>query len=217
MRPMPVVVFASGRGSNARQIFQAAQENASLLSVEALICNVPDAPVCQIAKDYQVPLYSIPIVPKETPIATRLAHEKRIHEVLSHLSWSYICLAGYMRILTADFVERYPHPVWPVSRILNIHPSLLPDFTGLNAYRQAFEAGDPTSGVTIHFVSAEVDAGAVIHQQTFPRLPADTLASFEARGLVVEHQAYRAVLFALAQGQYQVDQDPFSIRLALTC
>ena len=212
-QPMSVVVFASGRGSNAHAIFKTALENPALLTVVAVICNNLTAGVVNISASYGIPCHVVPIRRQSTLESTRLEHEARIHAVLELYSWSYICLAGYMRILTSDFVNRYPHPTHPVSRILNIHPSLLPAFKGHNGYEDAFQYGVEVSGVTIHFVSAEVDSGVILAQRSFVRLFDDGLAEFCARGLAIEHSLYSEVLLALASRSNNLDESPFGMRI----
>ena len=131
--PMRVVLFASGRGSNARTIMELASQQPTNLEVVALITNKATAPVVgkwQNAMGSQVT--SFPFADKKQVGLIRLEHESRIHEVLKEYEWEYICLAGYMRIFTPDFVEAIPHPDFPVSRIINIHPSMLPAFTGFS-------------------------------------------------------------------------------------
>ncbi len=211
--PMRVVLFASGRGSNVEAILTTAQQHPALLRVVGVVTNNPDAAVVEIAKQYAIPSFVVRVTRLCDALSTRLDHERRILNILSTLEWDWMCLAGYMRILTRDFVERFPHPVWPVSRILNIHPSLLPAFKGMSAYEQAFESGVTTSGVTVHFVSHRVDEGIIIAQETVLILPTDTLADFKARGLRVEHRLYSKVLLALANGQWAVSIDPFQIRV----
>ena len=211
--PMRVVLFASGRGSNARTIMEMAYQQPKNLEVVALITNKATAPVVQVAERYGIPSHIVPVRRQETGRATRLEHESRIHEVLKEYEWEYICLAGYMRIFTPDFVEAYPHPDFPVSRIINIHPSMLPAFKGASAYDDAFNYGVKVSGITVHFVSAGVDEGVIIAQESFERLPNDDLSQFKARGLSVEHRLYPNVLLSLSRGDFVTQSDPFSIFL----
>jgi len=211
--PMGVIVFASGRGSNARAIFDTALDHPALINVVAVICNNPRAQVVNISASYGIPCHVIPVHRQSTLESTRVEHESRIHRVLELYSWSYICLAGYMRIFTSDFVNRYPHPMFPVSRILNIHPSLLPAFKGCKGYEEAFQYGVEVSGVTVHFVSAEVDSGAILAQRAFVRLFDDGLTEFSARGLAIEHSLYSEVLLALASGSNNREESPFGMRI----
>ena len=151
MNAMRVVVFASGRGSNARVLFEAARLHPSCLKIAALICNKPEAGVLSIAEEYGIQQFVIPVERQDTRMQTRLHHEERIHAVLDTINPTVICLAGYMRIFTKDFVQKYPHPEWPVSKIINIHPALLPSFKGHSGYEDAFDYGVKISGVTTPF------------------------------------------------------------------
>ena len=208
-----VVVFASGRGSNARNIFALAQQYPDKISVVALVSNRKKAGVLEYAKEFDVPSFVVPVrlaVPKKE---RRQRHEEEIAAVLDGLSFDYICLAGYMRVFTEQFVARYPHPTWPVSKIINIHPSLLPSFPGTNGYEDAFRYGVKYSGVTLHFVDAGVDTGAIIHQRIVARKSSDSFALFQNRGLQEEYQAYKEMLLALAEGRYTVQHSPFSLFL----
>lgn len=210
---MRVVLLASGRGSNVRAILNTAQQHPQLLCVVGIVTNNPNAEVLKIAKQHAVPNFVVRVIRQFDRLSTRLDHERRLVEVLSTLEWDWVCLAGYMRILTQDFVNRFSHPVWPVSRILNIHPSLLPAFKGVSAYERAFESGVKVSGVTVHFVSSKVDEGIILAQEAVPILSTDTLACFKDRGLGVEHRLYSNVLLALANRQWTVSHDPFQIFL----
>lgn len=211
---LKVIVFASGRGSNAKAIFEFAKENTELISISALITNNPNAGVLKHAQDFGIPSHVIPVIRQNTRQATRIHHENRLHAVLEKLNFDYICLAGYMRILTEDFIQRYPHPHWPCSSIINIHPALLPAFKGAHGYEDAFKYGVRIAGVTTHFVSAEVDSGTIIHQRYFQRNATDSLDTFKTRGLVEEHQCYRQTLQALATDTLVVKLEPFQLFLS---
>lgn len=212
-RQMRIVIFASGRGSNARAIIEAASVQDVDIEVMAVISNRVDALVLQVAEHFGVPSHVVTVNRQSTARETRLEHESRIHKVLSQYTWDFIVLAGYMRIFTPDFVAKYPHSDWPVSRIVNIHPSLLPSFKGASAYDDAFEYGVKVSGITVHFVNAGVDEGTIIAQESFTRLPTDDLATFTARGLAVEHRLYPSVLGQLSRGAFEIQHDPFAIFL----
>ena len=210
-RPLRIVLFASGRGSNARAILETARKYLDQLEVVAIVTNRSDAGVLTVEEEFGIPSHVI-LFRQDVP-NPRLEHESRIHMVLSQYPWDYLVLAGYMRILTSDFVGRYPHPEWPVSRILNIHPSMLPDFKGTTAYEDAFDAAVLSSGITVHFVSPAVDDGLILAQESFARKPEDTLDIFRTRGLAVEHRLYSRVLLDLAMGRYRTEFNPFSIQI----
>jgi formyltetrahydrofolate-dependent phosphoribosylglycinamide formyltransferase len=210
---LKLVVFASGRGSNAKNIFELAKQNPDLVSITALISNSSTAGVLKIADHFEIPKFIIPVTRHATRRETRLKHESKIHSCLSRLEWDYICLAGYMRIFTEDFVTQYPHPKWPTSKIINIHPSLLPSFKGNSGYEDAYNYGVTVAGVSTHFVSTEVDAGPIIYQRYFKRMADDTLETFKHRGLIEEHICYRKSLLALANKTHTVHSNPFHIFL----
>ena len=201
---MNLIVFASGTGSNAKNIFELAQKYPNMLSVQALICNKPEAGVLDIAKFFGIPSHVVVVEKQRTPQDTRQQHEQKIIAILDTFQFDYICLAGYMRIFSAEFIQKYPHPIWPVSKIINIHPSLLPSFKGMLGYKNAFDYGVKISGVTTHFVNAEVDGGTILHQRIFERHPDDTLQTFVNRGMEQEYICYRQTLLALAQQTEQI-------------
>ena len=130
---------------------------------------------------------------------TREEHEREIIAALEERSVELVCLAGYMRLLSSCFVKAFRH------RILNIHPSLLPAFPGLDAQRQAIEHGVKFSGCTVHFVDETLDGGPIITQRTVPVLDDDTPATLAARILVEEHRAYREAVAIVASGNYRVE------------
>lgn len=213
---MNLVVFASGTGTNAKNIFERAVQNPDFLNVKALICNRKQAGVLEFAKEYNIPSFVIPVIRKENRLQTRFAHEKRISDVLNSLDFDYICLAGYMRIFTQSFIDRYPHPSWPVSKIINIHPSLLPSFKGHSGYEDAFEYGVKIAGVTTHFVNEDVDGGMILHQRQFPRFHDDSLEDFKTRGLEQEYLCYQETLLALAKQEYHAQKNPFRLFLSIS-
>lgn len=130
---------------------------------------------------------------------SRAAHEARVLSVLAETGAEWICLAGYMRLLSRDFVERY------AERILNIHPSLLPAFPGLHPQRQALAAGVKLSGCTVHLVDAGLDSGPIILQRAVPVLDGDDEEALAARILVEEHRAYPEALRLLLVNRWRVE------------
>jgi phosphoribosylglycinamide formyltransferase-1 len=126
---------------------------------------------------------------------TRLDYDRRAMEAIDRAGAQVVALAGFMRLLSPEFVEHYR------GRLINIHPSLLPKFPGLHAQRQALEAGEAVSGCTVHFVDEGCDTGPIIAQRQVPILPGDDEASLEARILEQEHQLYPEVLQKIAEGK----------------
>ena len=184
---MRVAIFASGNGSNFEAIAKSDELRQAGLEIELLVCDQPDAFVIQRAKKYQIPVFTI----KLSDYVNREEYEKAIIERLKPLNVEYILLAGYMRVVTPVLLAAYP------KHIINIHPSLLPKFSGLEAIERTFESGDKVTGVTIHFIDEGVDTGPIIKQDKVLRLTNDTEESLEARIHQTEHQMYRQVILDL--------------------
>jgi phosphoribosylglycinamide formyltransferase 1 len=175
-----LAVLLSGRGSNFQAIHEAIARGELEAEIVSVISNRPDA--AGIARARQLG-YDAHVVDHKQ-FATRAAHEGEVLRILDEARPDYIVLAGYMRLLSPAFVERWR------DRILNIHPSLLPAFPGVDAQAQAIAHGAKVSGCTVHFVDENLDAGPIVLQRTVPVLPEDTPESLSARILVEEHKAY---------------------------
>ena len=184
---MRVAIFASGNGSNFEAIAKSNELRNAGLEIELLVCDQPNAHVIERAAKYQIPVF----VNRLTDYPNRGEYEQAIIEKLKPLQIEYILLAGYMRVVTPVLLAAYPN------RIINIHPSLLPKFSGLEAIERAFAANDPVTGVTIHYIDEGVDTGPIIMQNKVIRLRNDTEASLESRIHQTEHQMYRQVILDL--------------------
>lgn len=195
-RKINFALFASGRGSNAENLIQLAQEYPTRFEALVVITDQAHARVRTRLNPYPVPVLWVP-----SPGSKR-QHEILILEALSPFNPQWIFLVGYERILSSFFLNHFKEEASGIYRILNIHPSLLPQFPGKEGYQQAFSAGVSVSGVTLHLVDEGVDTGRVLAQKTFPRYPEDTLESFKARGLALEHQLFREVLMGLSQHSF---------------
>jgi phosphoribosylglycinamide formyltransferase-1 len=160
-----------------------------------VISNVPDAPGLDAAADRGIKT----AVVDHRQIKPRAAHERRVIELLQEHRVDLVCLAGYMRLLTAAMVSAFPE------RILNIHPSLLPSFPGLDAQRQALEHGAKLSGCTVHFVDEQCDHGPIVLQAGVPVHEGDTEASLGARILEQEHRIYPEALALFFSGRLRID------------
>jgi phosphoribosylglycinamide formyltransferase 1 len=186
-------ILLSGRGSN----FTAIADNIAAGKLEAeiavVISNRPDAVGIEIAR--QRGLNAQILASKGVP---REEHDQRMGDELEQAGVDFVVLAGYMRLLSASFIQRFPQ------RIVNIHPSLLPAFPGLDAQKQAFDYGVKFAGCTVHFVDEQLDHGAIIVQRAIPVLPTDDEHSLAARILDQEHVAYSEALGILCGGKYQV-------------
>jgi phosphoribosylglycinamide formyltransferase 1 len=201
--PINLAFMASGRGSNLQAILSAIKAGQVDAKPLLVISNDAKAAALDVAREFSVEAKAIP-----SAGISRSEHEARVHEELALYRIDYLILAGYMRILTKEFLRPFKDPRG-FYRIINIHPSLLPAFPGKNAYEDAFNYGVKLSGITIHFVDEEVDHGPILAQESFPRLDDDTLESFKKRGLSVEHKLYPAVLQMLAQGRIPISlQEP---------
>ena len=192
-------ILASGRGSNAANLVNFSREASceNELEIACLIVDNPQALVLERARKWDLPHYCVP-----GKGVDRDEREKKMLEILRHHGVEWVFLAGYKRILSKNFLSAFPGSQSNHSKVVNIHPSLLPDFPGLKAYERAFEAGVEFSGVTIHFVDEGVDTGPVICQESFPRKENDTLEDFVRRGLELEHRLYRKAVGMIIGGQY---------------
>jgi len=186
-----VVVFISGGGSNMLALAKAASEPDFPAEIVAVISDKAEAG--GLAKAAALGIATFSFVRKD--YESKDAHEAAILSALESLSPDIICLAGYMRLLSAAFINRYE------GRIINIHPSLLPLFPGLHTHQRAIDAGMTEAGCTVHFVTEGMDDGPVIAQTKVPVLPDDTAESLAARVLTVEHRTYPQALRLVAEGK----------------
>lgn len=187
-----IAVFVSGRGSNLNAIIQAIQDGRLDAEIVATISNDPEAAALKLAKQHGIETFAL-----SHKGLKRKEHESKLLDYLSNLEIDFIVLAGYMRVLSKHFLNQFKHEDG-YFKVINIHPSLLPAFPGIDAYKEAFDYGVKVSGVTIHLVDEKIDHGPIIAQEPFPRFDQDTLDSFSARGLSVEHSLYPAVLQQIA-------------------
>ncbi len=192
---MRVAVLLSGRGSNFQAIHEAVRSGQLDAEIVCVLTNRPDAPGIQRALDYG---YAAHVIDHKT-FAHREAHEEAVFRVLDEAMPDIIVLAGYMRLLSAAFVDRYPN------RIVNIHPSLLPAFPGVDAQAQALAYGVRVTGCTVHLVDEHLDAGPILVQRTVEVHPTDTAETLSARILEQEHEAYVEALRMLASQAWRVD------------
>lgn len=173
-------MLASGRGSNFKALWQASQDSNSLFEILCLLSDNKTAPALQFAKEQKMPAH--------------YAHEENeLLELLQKYNPDLICLAGYMKILSKNFIERWD------GKIINIHPSLLPKYKGLNTHQRAIEAKDKEHGATVHYVNESLDSGEIIQQCRIPILEDDTPAELAARLLPYEHELYVKTVKELAK------------------
>lgn len=187
-----VAILISGRGSNMAALIAAAKASDYPAEIALVLANVPAAPGLVRAKEAGV---ATAVLDHKPFGKDRAAFEAALQAQLDQHAIELICLGGFMRLFTAAFVQRWH------GRMLNIHPSLLPSFPGLDPHGQALRAGVRISGATVHFVIPETDAGPIIVQGAVPVAADDTVATLEARVLTIEHQIYPLALALLAQGR----------------
>lgn len=196
MRAMKnIVILISGRGSNMEAVVRACESEKWPARIAAVISNKADAKGLEFAKSQGIATAVVPS--KEYP--SREAFDAELQQVIDSFEPDLVVLAGFMRILTPPFVEHY------AGRMLNIHPSLLPDFPGLATHRQALDAGVPEHGATVHFVTAELDHGPAIAQARVNVLPGDTEETLAARVLVEEHKLYPYAIRLMVEDRVRVD------------
>ena len=189
-----VAVLVSGRGSNLQALIAAAQEGRLGGEVAVVISNVAEAPALDRARAAGVP--ALACDHRGTP---REQHDRRVLAVLQEHGVDLVCLAGYMRLLSSTFLAALPH------RVVNIHPSLLPAFPGLDAQRQAWEHGVKVAGATVHLVEEALDAGPIVMQEAVPVRADDTLDVLAARILEAEHRIYPQAVRLLLGGRWRLE------------
>ncbi|MGZ7031619.1 MAG: phosphoribosylglycinamide formyltransferase [Thermoanaerobaculia bacterium] len=192
---MRLAILLSGRGSNFAAIHDSIQRGALDAEIVAVISNRPDAAGIARAKELGLPAHIL----DHKKFADRAAHEEAVLQILRAAAPDYIALAGYMRLLSASFINAWPN------RILNIHPSLLPAFPGVDAQAQAVAHGVKVSGCTVHFVDENLDAGPIIVQRAVEVRDDDTGETLAARILVEEHVAYVDALVRLATRPHRIE------------
>jgi|SRR5690625_1598402 len=189
MNKKRIAVFASGTGSNYEAIMEAEDLPCEVV---LLVCDQPGATVIEKATKYNTPTFVFNV----TDYENRTAYEQEIVEQLMANNVDWIILAGYMRLLGPTLLNEFE------GRIINIHPSLLPEFPGLDAIGQALRAGVQETGVTIHYVDAGMDTGPVITQQTVPIANDDTLASLTEKIQAIEHKLYPNTIRQLLKNEH---------------
>ncbi len=190
MRKKRVDVLISGRGTNMLALIEAAKDPAYPAVIKRVISNRPDAGGLDIAQSHGIPT----LVIDHKAFASREAHEAALEKALAKDLPDIICLAGYMRIFTSRFVGLHE------GRMLNIHPSLLPLFTGVDTHARALGAGVKLHGATVHFVTGKLDDGPIVAQAAVPVLAGDTPETLSSRVLRAENLLYPHALALVASG-----------------
>lgn len=190
MKKFRLAILASGSGSNAEALMKWA-ETSEYATVVCLGCNKLEAMVLKRADKFNVPKFTVLKKKNET----KEQYDNRLSEKLDEYRPDWILLAGYMRLLSSNFLKHYRY------QVINIHPSLLPQFPGLDGYGDAFSAGVTESGCTVHYVNEGLDSGDIIDQKKFPLIKGESFEDFKKRGLAIENIFYPEVIENLFKGK----------------
>lgn len=191
IKPLRLAVLASGRGSNLQALVDASESNGMDGKVALLLTDNPDAYALTRAKKHGIPFRVI----ERKNFSSRQAFDSAFADAVEESGVDIVALAGFMRIISPSFLYRFP------GKVINIHPSLLPAFPGLDAQKQALEYGVKITGCTVHFVDEGVDTGPIIIQSAVPVLPEDTVDMLSARILEQEHIIYPKAVTMIARGE----------------
>jgi phosphoribosylglycinamide formyltransferase 1 len=191
MSPLPIAILISGRGTNMRVIAERAAAGNLPVDVRVVVSDKTSAEGLQTAAAMNIATRAL----EPRTFADRPAYDRALIELLAHYQPKLIVLAGFMRILTSEFIGAF------AGRILNVHPSLLPKYPGLHTHRRALAAGEVVHGVSVHFVTEQLDGGPVILQAEVPVLRGDTEATLSARVQQGEHRIYPQAIDWFARGR----------------
>lgn len=202
---MKIAVLISGRGSNLQALIDACAAPAFLGDIAIVVSNVPNAAGLERARAAGLETRTV----DHRTHADRPEFEDALHDVLDQSGTELVCLAGFMRLLTAGFVDRWH------DRIINIHPSLLPSYKGLDTHRRVLEDGLRLTGCTVHFVRSDMDAGPIIVQAAVPVHDNDDEDSLAARVLAAEHRCYPLAVRLIAEGRVRIVDERVTIAGAI--
>lgn len=197
-----IAVLASGRGTNLQALIDSIDAGKIKARISAVISDKANAYALERARNHGIKDYHLPA--QEFP--DRESYDRALGDFLERQEIELICLAGFMRVLSSEFITRFPN------RIVNIHPSLLPAFPGLAAQKQALDYGVKYTGCTVHFVDEGVDTGPIIGQRVVPVYDNDTVESLSARILEQEHSLYPEVVGWIAKGRVSVSGRRVSVQ-----
>ena len=198
MKRLPIGILGSGKGSNCRAIFERIWSGDLPAEARLVVSDVLDAPILDIAREFGVPNAYLP--PGRFRTRLEPAVEEQLVKMLCEVSIELVVLAGFMRVLHEPMLKAFPH------RIINIHPSLLPKFPGLEAWKQALVAGETVTGCTVHYVDERIDHGQILAQREVRILPNDTPESLHARIQALEHELYPVVIAKFCEGYGEANQ-----------
>lgn len=199
---LKVAVLISGRGSNLQALIDAAQQNDYPAKIVLVLSNKADAKGLERAKEAGIACATL----NHKEFDSREAFDRAMDAVITASGAEFVCMAGFMRLLSGWFVDKWR------DRLINIHPSLLPSFKGVDAQKQALDYGVKLAGCTVHFVRAEMDVGPIILQDTVPVLAEDNEASLSQRILEKEHRCYPEALRLIAEGKVEIRNEIVYLR-----
>jgi phosphoribosylglycinamide formyltransferase 1 len=186
MKRLPIGILGSGKGSNCRAILERIRSGDLAAETRLVVSDELDAPILDIAREFGVANAYLP--PGRFRTRLEPAIEEQLVKMLRDAGVELVVLAGFMRVLHEPMLKAFPR------RIINIHPSLLPKFPGLEAWKQAFVAGETATGCTVHYVDEQIDHGQILAQKEVQILPNDTVETLHARIQALEHELYPAVI-----------------------
>ena len=195
MKHLPIGILGSGKGTNSRAILERIRSGDVAAEVRLVVSDVLDAPILDIAREFGVPNAYLP--PGRFRTRLEPETEEQLVRMLREAGVELVALAGFMRVLHEPMLKAFPR------RIINIHPSLLPKFPGLEAWKQALAAGEKVTGCTVHYVDEKVDHGQILAQREVRILPNDTPERLHSRIQVLEHELYPAVIAELCESYRQ--------------
>ena len=198
MKSLPIGVLGSGKGSNCRVILERIRSGDLHAKARLVVSDVLDAPILDIAREFDVANAYLP--PGRFRTRLEPAIEEQLVKMLRDAGVELVVLAGFMRVLHEPMLKAFPR------RIINIHPSLLPKFPGLESWKQAFVAGETVTGCTVHYVDEQIDHGRILAQKEVKILPNDTAESLHARIQVLEHELYPAVIAEFCKRYNEANQ-----------
>ncbi|MCP4981247.1 MAG: phosphoribosylglycinamide formyltransferase [Gammaproteobacteria bacterium] len=193
--PLSLAILVSGSGSNLQAIIDAVESGALNADIKVVVSNNHQAYGLVRATRHGIHTWVV----NNRDYATREQYDSVLQHYLESVNPDYIVLAGFMRILSPAFIDAFKH------RIINIHPSLLPDYKGLNTHQRVLDNGEKQHGVSIHLVTSELDAGPIIMQASYPVLPGNSVEELQRTGHQLEHQMYPQVLCWLSDNKLTID------------
>ncbi|MEE9336210.1 MAG: phosphoribosylglycinamide formyltransferase [Granulosicoccaceae bacterium] len=185
-----IAVLISGRGSNFKALFDACNDGRIDATICAVVSDNPDALGLQFANEHGIATHAV----EKFPSQSRQEYDRALISTLDYINADWLALAGFMRILGPEIVNRY------IGKLINIHPSLLPAYIGINTHQRVIDAAERKHGATVHFVTEELDGGPIIKQQSIDVLPTDTAETLAKRVLQIEHTLYPLVMQFLISG-----------------